>query len=176
MNIEITNLSGADKEIIEFAKKRIEMLCNEAKQIIGDYWVYVQESNDTLKADKKVGERVKDKMISFGPRLEKMSSGKYTKYNPNWVHYPYSAKRAKSKKAAQYGERIKTTANGEYKLSTLLRYSVGRDSTKIVDTEKRLMVIREKLEMFHIVIVSSDRRDKRISRITGVYNEVTSND
>jgi len=158
-----------DEAVTTAIIEKIEGLKHEAESIVGDYWAYVEESNEALRLEKKRGNRVKEKPICFGPRVERRSSGKYTKYVPNWVHYPYNAKRFTSKKVAQMGERIKPSTNKEYKLSTLLRYATGTDDSKIVTTEKKLMVIREQLEMYHEMLVSMDRRIKRITRITNKY-------
>jgi hypothetical protein len=158
-----------DKAVIIAIKEKIESLKNQAESIVGDYWAYAEESNDVLRIEKKRGNRVKEKPICFGPRVEKRISGRYTKYVPNWVHYPYNPKRFTSKKVARMGERVSPSTNKEYKLSTLLRYSTGSDDVKIVSTESKLMVIREMLEMYHEMLVSIDRKLKRIERISTKY-------
>jgi hypothetical protein len=56
-----------------------------------------------------------------------------------------------------------------------LRYASGRDDKKILDTENELMVIRERLEMFHEIIVLIDRKVRRINRIANKYEEVRQN-
>ena len=170
------HLEPAEAELRDAALEKIEELRLQAEQIVGEYWAFVEESNTALKRDKKIGERLKEKAISFGPRLEKMPSGKYTKYVPNWVHYPYNERRAKSQKSARLGERVKLGPNKEYNLRTLLRYATGRDDAKILDTERELMVIRERLEMFHEIIVLIDRKTRRINRIANKYQEVRQND
>ena len=155
--------------VVTAITEKIESLKSQAEAIVGDYWAYVEESNEALRLEKKIGNRIKEKPICFGPRVENRSSGRYTKYVPNWVHYPYNPKRFTSKKVAQMGERVKPSTNKEYKLSTLLRYSTGTDDTKIVSTELKLMAIREELEMYHEMLVSIDRRARRIERITKKY-------
>ena len=170
------HLEPAEAELRDAALEKIEELRLQAEQIVGEYWAFVEESNAALKKDKKTGERLKEKAISFGPRLEKMPSGKYTKYVPNWVYYPYNERRTKSQKSARLGERVKLGPNKEYNLGTLLRYASGRDDTKILNTEKELMVIRERLEMFHEIIVLIDRKTNRINRIANKYEEVRQND
>lgn len=147
----------------------IHSLKKEAENIVADYWDFVQQNNEGLRSDKKIGLRSKEKPICFGPRVEMRKTGGYIKYVPNWVHYPYDERRFTSKKVAKQGKRIKMSANKEYQLSTLLRYSTGSDDTRIVQTETQLMAIREKLEMYHQALVSFDRRNTRIKRIHAKY-------
>lgn len=163
----------AIREIIE---KRKQSLIREAEQIVGAYWSWVEESNEGLRQDKKVGERLDERLINVGPRLEKRPSGKYTKYIPNWVYYPYNPRRSSSPKAARLGVRIKPTSNNEFKLSTLLKYTSVADREKIVATEKQILPIREQLEMYHKIIVDIDRREKRLTRITEANREELNND
>ena len=84
--------------------------------------------------------------------------------------------RTRSTKSAKYGERIKMNANKEYTLSGLLKYSTVSDRGKIIKTETKLMAIREQLEMYHEMIVSMDRRAKRIERILNKHEEAQNNE
>jgi hypothetical protein len=163
-----------DEGVVAAIRAKIESLKNQAEALVADYWVYVEESNEALRAEKKRGNRVKEKAINFGPRVEYRKSGQHTKYVPNWVHYPYNPKRFKSEKVARMGVRVSPTSNKEYRMATLLKYSTGADDSKIVSTEKKMMVLREQLEMYHEMLVSMDRREKRVKRITEKY-EVESN-
>jgi hypothetical protein len=136
MQNETTQLSAENQNpVITAIREKIESLKSQAEAIVGDYWAFAEESNEALRLEKKIGNRIKEKPICFG----------------------------------QMGERVKPSTNKEYKLSTLLRYSTGTDDTKIVSTELKLMSIREELEMYHEMLVSLDRRARRIERITKKY-------
>jgi len=164
----------SDKKVIEAINAKIESLKKEAEQIVGSYWAYVEESNEVLFAEKKRGERIKEKPINVGPRLERSPSGQYTKFKPVWTQYVLKRRKTgKPLPSDKYGERIHPKANKEYSLSTLVRRGVGRDASKIIEAEKKLMVIRESLEVHHEMIVALNRRIKRVNRINNVYNEVT---
>ena len=80
MQDEETILTESDREVTALASKKIAELCDESNQIIGDYWALTKASNNALAADKKVGLRPQERMIYFGPRLEKINSGKYIIY------------------------------------------------------------------------------------------------
>ncbi len=167
-------VDSADADVVSAITAKIDSLRSQAEAIVADYWVFVEESNEALRLEKKRGNRVKEKPVCFGPRVERRKSGQHTKYVPNWVHYPYNPKRFTSQKVARMGERISPSTNKEYRLATLLKYSTGTDDKKIVSTEKKLMHIRELLEMYHEMLVSMDRKEKRINRIADKY-EVESN-
>ena len=84
MSVEIEqHLETSEADFRDAVLEKIEEFKLQTEQIVCEYWAFVEESNAALKRDKKIGERLKEKAISFGPRLEKMPSGKYTKYVPN---------------------------------------------------------------------------------------------
>ena len=163
-------------ELRQFLAARIEKLKSDAESLVAQYWVWVQENNSGLKADQQNGLRLRERQVNFGPRLESRLSGRYVKHVPTWTLYRYSGMRTRSAKSAKYGERIKMNVNKEYTLSSLLKYSTVSDRRKIIETETKLMAIREQLEMYHEMIVSMDRRAKRIERILNKHKEAQNNE
>ncbi len=157
----------------------IDELVSFADSIVSKYWLWVQTTNKAIKAAGLRGESLdgkplkdkRQKLISFGPRVERRPSGQFTKYIPNWVHYPYDPRRSKGLKFACRGTRINPDKNNEYPIERLLRYSVGVDAHKIIETEKELALLREMIQALHENKVTLVRRIKRIKRILAKNHE-----
>lgn len=172
--------NGIDSEIAE--------LTEQAERIIADYWVWVSEANQSIRSARAQAKRNGDsegvlnkKYSNIGPRIEKSKTtsggGDYVKPRIVWSLYPNTAVRrmpgetARGVKFSQFGTRIKMSNNSEYRLSTLARYSVGWNAQKIIETEKKLMPIREQIEALHKARVAINKVPKRIHRIAKKYEE-----
>ena len=124
--------------------EQIEVLVQQADSIITDYWVWIDNANQSLKQARhqaaKNGDKdgvIKKRYSNIGPRIEKVTAGtsgeQYVRRKINWVVFPNDAIRrvpGKTKsgvKFAQFSKRVKPGSNGEYKLSTLARISSGWD-------------------------------------------------
>ena len=166
----------------------ITELTNQADRIISEYWIWADDANQSIRAAraqaKKSGdvEGVFDKKYSnIGPRIEmsKTTSGGGDCVKPRivWSLYPNTTVRripretAKGIKFSQFATRIKMSNNSEYRLSTLAKHSVGWNAQKIIETEKKLMPLREQIEALHKARVTINKVPKRINRIAKKYEE-----
>lgn len=177
-----------ESDINRAIDKQIISLTQRANNIITEYWVWTDDANQSLRAAKKQAAKsgdsddIKRKRYSnIGPRIEKSktTSGGGTDFKPRivWSVYPNTPVRRmpgstdKGTKFSQFSTRIKMTNNSEYRLSTLAKYSVGWNTQKIIETEKKLMPIREKIEALHKARVAINKVPKRINRIAKKYED-----
>lgn len=172
--------------VIEAIDASIEKCVEEADQIIGDYWIWVQKGNQAIsearaQAKKNGQDQNEPKGYAYtGPRIEIVQSGtgqqKKPKHTIIWSYYKREGIRTKSGESnnvrfSQMGKRIKMTANKEYNFSTLIKFSVGWDAKRMLETEKRLMPIREKLESLHKAKVELRKLNRRVNRILNKHTE-----
>lgn len=166
----------------------IDKLTNQAENIINDYWFWTDEANQSLRAAKAQAKKNGDKegvdkkrFANIGPRIEKSKTTSIvgTGFKPRivWSVYPNTTVRRKpgttdkGTKFSQFSTRIKMSNNSEYRLSTLVKYSVGWNTQKVIETEKKLMPIREQIEALHKARVTISKVPKRINRIANKYEE-----
>lgn len=163
-------------------------LVNQAHHIISEYWIWTDDANQSLKDAKRQAKQIGDdggvtekKYSNIGPRVEKSktTSGGGNEFKPRivWSVYPNTPIRRipgstdKGTKYSQFSKRIKMSNNSEYRLATLANYSAGWNAQKIIETEKKLMPIREQIEALHKARVIIKKVPKRINRITKKYEE-----
>ncbi|MBE1299711.1 MAG: hypothetical protein GJ680_07375 [Alteromonadaceae bacterium] len=182
---------------LEMLQKNIELLVAQATNIISGDWDWMHEENHNmarlnkqLLQEKQEAANLKDhhrvallekrlresRRTNIGPRLEKIRTtngdgSTDEKYRPIWQAYPYSPKRTNSIAGKTIGVRIKMTNNHEYRLSTLGTASASWDYPKIIETEKLLMPIREKLSALHKAKVELRKCKRRVVRITKKYQQ-----
>lgn len=183
------NLHDSSSDTINgIIDEKIEQLVNEASLIISSYWVWTDNANQSIRSAKEQAKKrgdtddiLKRRYSNIGPRIEKSKTtyGSRETNKPRlvWCFYPNEPIRRRAGKSAngvkftQFATRIKMSNNSEYSVSTLLKYGVGWNAQKIIETEKKLMPIREQIEALHKARVTISKVPKRINRIAKKYEE-----
>jgi hypothetical protein len=160
---EVKQVSDSEErfiELISLCDKSISERAIEAKVVVDEYYSWWTPSNKEVLNLRSLGEDVNTGVIAPYLRCHKLNNKVYI----TWVTWPRKSLERRLKSDSTYSKQIVPLSRG-YTIEQLSRHCQPWEIDKVKETEGKLVLLRESIELLHQTKVNINKMLRKLNKI-----------